>query len=378
MAIYEGRKEAGPTTKIFRDRVVSLEQTFELGEKYLDVLTELAEAAFPGFSYKEHDLEHEQDLFILVLKDPEGATKRVFFSRMVLSDSTCLPSLVREKHAPARDRIIAALSAQAAETSVMLRFRQVMNEDDQALADELDGEWRKRQEALAAQRKAEERRRQKQKEKERGQKQRPRGPAQPQKGGEKSERPQVSRPPQASPASPAPQPSGQLQGVQGSLSGPSPEQSKGRGRRRRGRGGQQGQRPPAQPGQEPSASMGGAQPEQRPQPEQRLQPEQRPSAERGEERARPGRSEGRPRNHRGGRPEHGGQKPGTEGTAGDARTPKRSEAAGPTQERPQSEGGRDRDRGRSRRRGRGRGRPAGGGRGPDGGGGDAPPPASEL
>ena len=37
-----------PSTKMFRDRVVSMEQTFEKGEKHLPLLKALVDEALPG------------------------------------------------------------------------------------------------------------------------------------------------------------------------------------------------------------------------------------------------------------------------------------------------------------------------------------------
>ena len=56
-----------PQTRMFRDRVVSMEQTLEGGEKHLELLKALCLEALPDFAYREHVLDHERDLFVMVL-----------------------------------------------------------------------------------------------------------------------------------------------------------------------------------------------------------------------------------------------------------------------------------------------------------------------
>ena len=71
---------------MFRDRVVSMEQTLEGGEKNLEFLKTLCREAFPEFDYREHVLDHERDLFIMRLEAPDGRRKTVGWTRMVLFD----------------------------------------------------------------------------------------------------------------------------------------------------------------------------------------------------------------------------------------------------------------------------------------------------
>jgi len=147
-------------TKIFRDRVVSLEQTQEIGEKYLDLLTELALDALPGFERVDYTLEHEADLFCLVLKHPaSGRTKRVSFTRMFLSDAGRLPAVVEDPNGPVRARIIELIRGQAARDEIAVTLRQLLTEEEQVEAEAIDAEWRKKQEALLAAKRAEEERR---------------------------------------------------------------------------------------------------------------------------------------------------------------------------------------------------------------------------
>jgi predicted secreted protein len=147
-------------TKIFRDRVVSLEQTQEIGEKHLDLLTELAEEALPDFERTDHALEHEADLFCLLLKHrATGQTKRVSFTRMVLSDAARLPAVVENPHGPIRARIVDVIRSQAARGEISVTLRQLLTEEERVEADEIESEWRKKNEALLAAKRAEEERR---------------------------------------------------------------------------------------------------------------------------------------------------------------------------------------------------------------------------
>ena len=94
-------------TRIFRDRVVSLDQTQEIGEKHIGLLTELVTEALPGFTLKEHGLEHEPDLYVLVVERPEThETRRVTFTRMVLTDAGRLPAIVADPSSSVRARLV--------------------------------------------------------------------------------------------------------------------------------------------------------------------------------------------------------------------------------------------------------------------------------
>ena len=58
---------------MFRDRVVSMEQTLEGGEKHLELLKTLCREALPEFEYVAHSLDHERDLFVMDLVTPDAA-----------------------------------------------------------------------------------------------------------------------------------------------------------------------------------------------------------------------------------------------------------------------------------------------------------------
>jgi hypothetical protein len=108
---------------MFRDRVVSMEQTLEGGEKNLEFLKGLCREAFPDFSYREHSLDHERDLFVITLEAADGRRKVVGWTRMVLFDAERLPSLVENPVSPLRSRVLAYLQARAARTEIVVTFR---------------------------------------------------------------------------------------------------------------------------------------------------------------------------------------------------------------------------------------------------------------
>ncbi len=112
-----------PQTRMFRDRVVSMEQTLEGGEKNLEFLKGLCREAFPDFEYREHALDHERDLFVMKLESGDGRKKTVGWTRMVLFDAERLPSLVENPISPLRSRVLAFLQARAARTEILVTFR---------------------------------------------------------------------------------------------------------------------------------------------------------------------------------------------------------------------------------------------------------------
>ena len=80
-----------PQTRMFRDRVVSMEQTLEGGEKHLELLKTLCREALPDFEYVAHTLDHERDLFVMELSAADGRLRRIGWTRMVLFDANTLP-----------------------------------------------------------------------------------------------------------------------------------------------------------------------------------------------------------------------------------------------------------------------------------------------
>src|SRR5258708_11856008 len=95
-----------PSTKMFRDRVVSMEQTLEKGEKYLTLLQALIGEAIPGLEFKEYLLDHEHDTFVMVYVNAVGGEQRVRWTRMVLYDAERIPAIVEDGQAPIRARLV--------------------------------------------------------------------------------------------------------------------------------------------------------------------------------------------------------------------------------------------------------------------------------
>jgi hypothetical protein len=110
-------------TRMFRDRVVSMEQTLEGGEKHLPLLKDLCREALPGFEYKEHALDHERDLFVMDLQASDGTAKRIAWTRMVLFDAERIPTLTGDPAAALRGRIVEFLRSRAARPEIVVTFR---------------------------------------------------------------------------------------------------------------------------------------------------------------------------------------------------------------------------------------------------------------
>ncbi|HEV8232917.1 MAG TPA: hypothetical protein VGQ75_11265 [Thermoanaerobaculia bacterium] len=112
-----------PQTKMFRDRVVSMEQTFEGGEKHLELLKALCRDAFPDFEYAGHSLDHERDLFVIDLSARDGRRKRVGWTRMVLFDAERIPVLSGEPGGELRAKIVQYLHSRASRAEIVVTFR---------------------------------------------------------------------------------------------------------------------------------------------------------------------------------------------------------------------------------------------------------------
>ncbi len=112
-----------PQTRMFRDRVVSMEQTLERGEKHLEFLKALCREVFPEFEYREHVLDHERDMFVMRLEAPDGRKKSVGWTRMVLFDTERLPALVQDPSQPLAVRLKDYLRERAARPEVVVTFR---------------------------------------------------------------------------------------------------------------------------------------------------------------------------------------------------------------------------------------------------------------
>jgi len=164
------------SVRMFRDRVVSMEQTQEIGEKHVDLLAALAIEAMPGYALAAHGLEYERDHFWLLLSNAEnGRTCRVVFTRMFLSDANRLPAVVADANAPVRAQIVGCIRDQAGRGEILVTVAGLLTGDERDEREQIEAAWRREHEAaLAAKRAEEERRaheRQRQKQQEEGRRQ---------------------------------------------------------------------------------------------------------------------------------------------------------------------------------------------------------------
>ena len=112
-----------PQTRMFRDRVVSMEQTLEGGEKHLELLKGLCREALPELEYSSHYLDHERDLFVMELLGRDGRRKLVAWTRMVLFDAERIPTLTSDPRSVLRERIVQHLRAQGGRPEIVVTFR---------------------------------------------------------------------------------------------------------------------------------------------------------------------------------------------------------------------------------------------------------------
>jgi len=112
-----------PQTRLFRDRVVSMEQTLEGGEKNLELLKVICREALPDFTFREHTLDHERDLFVMILDAADGRKMRVCWTRMMLFDAERIPVLSGDPLAGLRARIVDFLRSRAGRAEVVVTFR---------------------------------------------------------------------------------------------------------------------------------------------------------------------------------------------------------------------------------------------------------------
>ncbi|HEV8231371.1 MAG TPA: hypothetical protein VGQ75_03415 [Thermoanaerobaculia bacterium] len=112
-----------PQTRMFRDRMVSMEQTFEGGERHLELLKTLCHEAMPEFEYVAHFLDHERDLFVMDLAARDGRRKRVCWTRMVLFDAERIPVLSGDPRGLLRAKIVQYLRARASRPEIVVTFR---------------------------------------------------------------------------------------------------------------------------------------------------------------------------------------------------------------------------------------------------------------
>jgi hypothetical protein len=108
---------------MFRDRVVSMEQTLEGGEKHLELLKSMCLEAMPEFQYREHQLDHERDLFLMVLEAPDGRRKQIGWTRMVLFDAERMPAVAGGIDAALRGKIVEFLRQRTSRPEIIVTFR---------------------------------------------------------------------------------------------------------------------------------------------------------------------------------------------------------------------------------------------------------------
>jgi hypothetical protein len=108
---------------MFRDRVVSMEQTLEGGEKNLELLKSICREAIPEFAFREQTLDHERDLFVMILEAPDGRVRRVCWTRMVLYDAERIPALAGNPQTTLRGQIVEFVRAHAARPEIVVTFR---------------------------------------------------------------------------------------------------------------------------------------------------------------------------------------------------------------------------------------------------------------
>ncbi len=181
------------SVRMFRDRVVSMEQTQEIGESHVELLTALAVEALPGYERAAHGLEHERDHYWLSLSNAEtGRTCRVAFTRMFLSDASRLPAVVADANAPVRAQIVGCIRDQSGRAEILVGVAGLLTEEESREREEIEAEWRKKHEAAQAARRAEEERRARERQREKQQEEARR---QAQRERERHERPAAGGPP---------------------------------------------------------------------------------------------------------------------------------------------------------------------------------------
>jgi hypothetical protein len=103
--------------------MVSMEQTLERGEKHLEFLKATCKQAFPDFEYQEHFLDHERDLFVMVLAAADGRRRTIGWTRMVLFDAERLPAAVENPESPLRNQISSFLRERSGRPEIIVTFR---------------------------------------------------------------------------------------------------------------------------------------------------------------------------------------------------------------------------------------------------------------
>jgi len=103
--------------------MVSMEQTLERGEKHLEFLKSICQRAFPEFEYREHFLDHERDLFVMVIATTDGRRRSIGWTRMVLFDAERLPALIANPDSALAEKMVAFLKERSARPEILVTFR---------------------------------------------------------------------------------------------------------------------------------------------------------------------------------------------------------------------------------------------------------------
>jgi hypothetical protein len=250
---------------MFRDRVVSMEQTLEGGEKHLPLLKELLREALPDLEYRDHALDHERDLFVMEMEGPDGARKRVCWTRMMLFDAERIPTMSADPTGALRTRIVEFLRSRGSRPEIVVTFRHL--EDGWVDTPEPKREGRRRRRGGRGGRGGERGEQRGGPPDRRPQQQRQAQGGRPQPGGAPGPRRGQGQPGQGGRApAPARGPSGGTGAPGAAASAAAAEGAEGGGKRRRrfrrrrrgGGGGGGAGRPPASGGGAPSGGGGGA------------------------------------------------------------------------------------------------------------------------
>jgi hypothetical protein len=112
-----------PSQKLFRDRVVSMEQTFEAGEKYQDLLKAIVREALPEFVFQSAELDHEHDTYVMRMESSDGRHQRICWTRMVLYDVERIPALVQNPEHPLRAKIVGFIRGNVGRPEIAVTYR---------------------------------------------------------------------------------------------------------------------------------------------------------------------------------------------------------------------------------------------------------------
>ena len=224
-------------TRMFRDRVVSMEQTLEGGEKHLPLLKALCAEALPELVFREHSLDHERDMFVMDFDTPDGGRRRISWTRMVLFDAERIPTLTADPAAALRTKIVEHIRSQAARPEILVTFRHLEEGWVDTPEPRRDGSRRRRRGGRAGARGQEKG----------GPDRRPGGGGQSQRDRERNRERRPGGGPSGGGQQPAARPERTAPRAAAAAAAPSPGRGGGAGPRVRGRTGRSGRKAPAPP-----------------------------------------------------------------------------------------------------------------------------------